>query len=155
MLSLRDSGSYKTLLQRVAQQLIDVRRFGYERLLEGPEEVEGACGGRPQHPSRGDRAPLRHLAGDRRALAEAAPGGGRCSLDALVEQEVLHLPHCAEERRALWRQLEENREATLLGEATLWSSTIARCGSGRIVGWGCGSTMSRAVRKLGWTYKQR
>ncbi len=53
----------------------------------------------------------------------------------------------AEERRALWRQLEENREATLERHCQMWER--AR-GVGVSV-----STMSRAVRKLGWTYKQR
>ncbi len=53
----------------------------------------------------------------------------------------------AEERRALWEQLEESPEATLLQHRETWERergvrvSIA--------------TMSRAIRRLGWTYKQR
>ena len=52
-----------------------------------------------------------------------------------------------EERRGLWRQLEENREATLEEHRELWEER-----------WGVRvsiATMSRAIRRLGWTYKQR
>lgn len=53
----------------------------------------------------------------------------------------------AEERLALWRQLEENPEATLERHCELWER-----GRGVRVSV---ATMSRAVRGLGWTYKQR
>ena len=52
-----------------------------------------------------------------------------------------------EERRALWKQLEENEEATLERHCELWEE-----GGGTRVSV---STMSRAVRKLGWTFKKR
>ena len=52
----------------------------------------------------------------------------------------------AEERRALWKQLEENHEATLARHCELWERER---GSRVSV-----STMSRAVRKLGWTFKK-
>ena len=53
-----------------------------------------------------------------------------------------------EERRALWEQLEANPEATLEEHRELWE----RERSVRV----SVATMSRAVRKLGWTYyKQR
>ena len=52
-----------------------------------------------------------------------------------------------EERRALWRQLEENPEATLERHRELWEE---RHGVRVSV-----ATMSRAIRRLGWTYKQR
>ena|SRR5215210_245355 len=52
-----------------------------------------------------------------------------------------------EERRALWRQLEENREATLEDHRELWEE--------RRGVWVSVATMSRAIRRLGWTYKQR
>ncbi len=51
-----------------------------------------------------------------------------------------------EERNALWRQLEENDEATLERHRELWEQ-----GGGVKVSI---STMSRAVRKLGWTFKK-
>ena len=53
----------------------------------------------------------------------------------------------SEERCALWRQLEESPEATLEHHCEVWKRehgvrvSIA--------------TMSRAIRRLGWTYKQR
>ncbi len=53
----------------------------------------------------------------------------------------------AEERRALWRRLEENPEATLEQHRQAWEReqgvrvSIA--------------TMSRAIRRLGWSYKKR
>ena len=50
------------------------------------------------------------------------------------------------ERRALWRQLEENDDATLERHCELWENErgvrVSVC------------TMSRAVRKLGWTFKK-
>ena len=52
----------------------------------------------------------------------------------------------SEERRALWRQLEENDAATLARNCELWEEE-----------WGVRvsvSTMSRAVRKLDWTFKK-
>jgi transposase len=52
-----------------------------------------------------------------------------------------------EERRALWKQLEENDEATLERHCELWEE-----GGGMRVSV---STMSRAVHKLGWTFKKR
>jgi transposase len=52
-----------------------------------------------------------------------------------------------EERHALWRQLEENPEAKLEEHCELWER-----GRGLRVSV---STMSRAIRRLGWTYKQR
>jgi transposase len=54
----------------------------------------------------------------------------------------------AEEKRALWKQLEENDEATLERHCELWEST-----RGVRVSL---ATMSRAIReKLGWSYKKR
>ncbi len=53
----------------------------------------------------------------------------------------------AEECRALRRQLEGNREATLERHCELRERARGVAVSA--------STMSRAVRKLGWTYKQR
>ena len=52
-----------------------------------------------------------------------------------------------EGRRALWRQLEENREATLEEHRRLWERERGVRVSV--------ATMSRAIRRLGWTYKQR
>ena len=51
-----------------------------------------------------------------------------------------------EERRMLWKQLEENDEATLERHCELWEKK-------RKVRVSI-STMSRAVRKLGWTFKK-
>ncbi len=53
----------------------------------------------------------------------------------------------AEERRALWLQLEESPEATLEEHRGLWEKR----GGARV----SVATMSRAIRRLGWTYKQR
>ena len=54
----------------------------------------------------------------------------------------------AEEKRALWKQLEENDEATLERHCELWES--ARGVRVSV------ATMSRAIRrKLGWTLKKR
>jgi len=53
-----------------------------------------------------------------------------------------------EERRALWRQLEENDDVTLERHCELWEQ-----GQGVRVSI---ATMSRAIRKkLGWTFKKR
>ena len=52
----------------------------------------------------------------------------------------------AEERRALWRQLEEDNEATLERHCELRE--------GRRKAEVSVSAMSRAIRKLGWTFKK-
>jgi transposase len=54
----------------------------------------------------------------------------------------------AEEKRALWKQLQENDEATLERHCDLWEgATGVRVSL---------ATMSRAIReKLGWSYKKR
>ena len=52
-----------------------------------------------------------------------------------------------EERRALWAQLEENPEATLEEHRESWERERGVRVSV--------ATMSRAIRLLGWTYKQR
>jgi transposase len=51
-----------------------------------------------------------------------------------------------EQRRALWEQLEENDDATLARHCELWER---RRGVAVSV-----ATMSRAVRRLGWTFKK-
>jgi transposase len=53
----------------------------------------------------------------------------------------------ADERRALWNQLKEHPEATLEEHRELWK----RQQGVRV----SVATMSRAIRRLGWTYKQR
>ena len=58
-----------------------------------------------------------------------------------------HLCSTVQERRALWAQLEEHPEATLEGHRELWER-----GRGVRVSV---ATMSRAIRRLGWTYEQR
>jgi transposase len=53
-----------------------------------------------------------------------------------------------EQKRALWKQLEENDEATLERHCEMWEQKQGVAVSI--------STMSRAIRKkLGWTYKKR
>ena len=52
-----------------------------------------------------------------------------------------------EQRRALWKQLEEHYDATLEKHCLLWESKQALKVSI--------STMSRAIRRLGWTLKKR
>ena len=52
-----------------------------------------------------------------------------------------------EERRALWRRLEHNPEATLERHREMWEREHGVRVSV--------ATMSRAIRRLGWTYKQR
>ena len=59
----------------------------------------------------------------------------------------LRIGASADERRALWRQLEEHPEATLEEHRELWEHERGVRVSV--------ATMSRAIRRLGWTYKQR
>ena len=66
--------------------------------------------------------------------------------EAFPRTNALHLRYLREERRALWEQLEENDEATLERHCELWEER----GGARV----SVSTMSRAVRKLGWTFKK-
>ena len=81
-------------------------------------------------------------------MAEAPEGDRGGVPEALTGTDAEHICGTAEERRALWRQLEDNREATLERHCELWERS-----RGAVVSSVC--TMSRAVRKLGWTYKQR
>jgi transposase len=53
----------------------------------------------------------------------------------------------AQERRALWEQLENHPEATLEEHRDFWER---QRGVRMSI-----ATMSRAIRRLGWTYKQR
>jgi transposase len=53
----------------------------------------------------------------------------------------------AEQRRALWAQLEANPEATLEEHREMWKEQHGVRVSV--------ATMSRAIRRLGWTYKKR
>jgi transposase len=52
-----------------------------------------------------------------------------------------------EQSRALWEQLESNKDATLERHCELWEQDHGVRVSI--------STMSRAIRKLGWSYKKR
>jgi transposase len=52
-----------------------------------------------------------------------------------------------EERHALWAQLEAHPEASLEGHRQMWERERGVRVSV--------ATMSRAIRRLGWTYKQR
>ena len=61
----------------------------------------------------------------------------------------LRIGSSAEERRALWRQLEENPVATMEEHRKLWER-----GSGGGARRVPVATMSRAIRRLGWTYKE-
>ena len=54
----------------------------------------------------------------------------------------------AEERRELWEQLEESPEATLERHCESWEER----GGARV---SVATNLSRAIRRLGWTYKQR
>jgi transposase len=51
-----------------------------------------------------------------------------------------------EQRRALWEQLEDNDDATLARHCELWEDETGVAVSV--------ATMSRAVRRLGWTFKK-
>jgi transposase len=51
-----------------------------------------------------------------------------------------------QQRRALWEQLEANDDATLARHCELWEQKTGVAVSV--------ATMSRAVRKLGWTFKK-
>jgi len=51
-----------------------------------------------------------------------------------------------EQRRALWEQLEANYDATLARHCELWEEETGVAVSV--------ATMSRAVRRLGWTFKK-
>jgi transposase len=51
-----------------------------------------------------------------------------------------------EQRRALWEQLEANHDPTLARQCALWEEETGVAVSV--------ATMSRAVRRLGWTFKK-
>lgn len=76
----------------------------------------------------------------RRAGEDLSPG-----ISTGRKRRILATP---KEKRALWRQLEENDDATLERHCQMWEE---KTGVGVSI-----SAMSRAIRgKLGWTYKKR
>ena len=76
----------------------------------------------------------------RRAGKDLSPG-----VSTGRRRRILAAP---EERKALWRQLEENGDATLERHCELWERKTGVAVSV--------STMSRAIRHgLGWSYKKR
>lgn len=124
-----------------------MRCFHHERVLQGPK-VAGARRGGQGHPAGGDRASFGRLCGDHRPLREAQARDRRGGAQALTTgQDAQHICKTAEERRELWRQLEDNREATLERHCELWERERGVRVSV--------ATISRAVRGLGWTYEQR
>ena len=94
----------------------------------------------------GGRASLRRLVGERRALAEAPPRDGGRGAARPSPGRTPSISQTPEERRALWRQLEENPEATLEEHRELWERGRARVGLDDEPG---------DPAALGWTYKQR
>jgi transposase len=80
-------------------------------------------------------------------LAQAARGNGLGGTQEEAGHEAPGGRDRVEERRALWRQLEENREATSEEHRRLWERERGVRVSV--------ATMSRVIRRLGWTYKQR
>src|SRR5918994_7567018 len=118
----------------------------HEDLLVRPKGA-GARSGRPRDAQERGARRLRGVACDDQALAQAARGNG---LGGPQEEAGHEAPGGRDRRRAprpLWRQLEENREATLEEHRRLWERERGVRVSV--------ATMSRAVRRLGWTYKQR
>ena len=103
-------------LRRVAKWAIDARRPHHERVLKGSEGAV-AGGGGPGRAQGADRAGLRRLACDRRALVEAAPSISRTP----------------EEGRTLWRQPEGNPEATPEERRELWGRGAASCFVARLI----------------------
>ncbi len=65
----------------------------------------------------------------------------------LLPKRLPRVGATAEQRRALWAQLEANPEATLEKHCEMWEREHGVRVSV--------ATMSRAIRKLGWTYKKR
>ncbi len=124
-----------------------MRFYSHEWLLEGSQGEGAGCGGPGDSEAAGTRA-LRRLALDPQALAEAPPmirrRGPRAQ--ALAGAHPAHPLATTDQKRALWAQLEANDDATLERHCELWDE---RHGARVSV-----ATMSRAVRKLGWTYKK-
>lgn len=120
--------------------------MGHERILEGPQTTCARCRG--TRPAAGEvselfgvsRSTIKRWAKRRREGEDLEPkrSTGR-------RRRILAT---AEEKRALWNQLQENDEATLERHCELWEDA-----RGVRVSL---ATMSRAIReKLGWTLKKR
>jgi hypothetical protein len=78
------------VLQQFAKRVSDVRCCHHERVLEGSKD-ESAGRPRPRHTEGRDRVGLRRVVGERRALAEAAPGDRRRGRQALAGAHKEHL----------------------------------------------------------------
>jgi hypothetical protein len=116
-----------------------------ERLLARPQ-AEGARRRRPRHPQEGGGEDLLGLDAHHREVSQTQEANRRGGPEALTWTRTPSICATSEERRALWRQLEENDEATLERHCELWEE----CGGARVLV----ATMSRAVRRLGWTFKK-
>jgi hypothetical protein len=121
-----------------------VRFYSHEWLLEGSQGEGAGCGGPGDSEAAGGRA-LRRLALDPQALAEAPPRRKNLAPRPSPGRTPRILA-TTDHKRALWAQLEANDDATLERHCELWEE---RHGARVSV-----ATMSRAVRKLGWTYKK-
>ncbi len=117
-------------------------------LLEGSQDEGGSCGG-SRRLKKGGCPNLLHLSYDAQTLAEEKHRGQGSLARSLHRGRKRRILATLEEKKALWRQLDENYDATTLERhCELWEE-----GAGTRVSV---STMSRAIRhKLGWTFKKR
>jgi hypothetical protein len=143
-----DVGPPEPHLQRFARQMIRCDAMRHENLLAGPEGQD-ARRPRPWHAQEGGGGRLRRLPGHPQAVAEAAsPNGLGGAQEEEARDEATHRRQRLPERRApCGASSRSYPEATLEEHRELWEHERGVRVSV--------ATMSRAIRRLGWTYKQR
>ncbi len=116
-----------------------------ERLL-ARSETEGTRRRGPWHPAQGGGEDLGHLYAHPGEISETEKAErGSCS-EAVSRAHSFNLLNCPGEARPVEAARRERREATLERHCELWETERKVRVSV--------STMSRAVRKLGWTFKK-
>ncbi len=133
-------------LQQFARQMSFCDAAGHEDVLAGPQG-EAVGRRRPRDAHKGGGRRLRGVAGDAQALAQAARADGLGRPQEEAGHEAPRVGSTTEERHALWRRLEENPEATLQEHREAWERERGVRVSV--------ATMSRAIRRLGWTYYKK
>lgn len=84
----------------------------YGHLLEGSQDEGGSCGG-SGHLKKGGFPNLLHLSHDAQTLAEDEQREGKGLSPGVSTGRKRRILSTLEEKKALWRQLKENDDATL------------------------------------------
>ncbi len=131
-------------LERLAQRAMDMRSYRDERLL-ARSETEGARRRRPRHPAQGGGEDLRRLDAHHREVPQTNEANRRACTQTFSEAHACDLRHRRGAASPVGAARTERR-----GNPRAPLRAVREEAQGKV----SVSTMSRAVRKLGWTFKK-